>query len=171
MIPRLRNNEPSSLSSLIHKSLISSLRFLANWKCKIQKSYRIIHSSLYRPISNIPSSSSIVQCEAKILEREKKNILLQPLQIRSSLLEVPSSLSLSLFHPTLPPWNGVGSLESRFQRFLFVIFIPRPLDRGLFLNRFKSWYSVTTRGVVTRPGLRSRPPRAREPRLAATSAV
>lgn len=81
------------------------------------------------------------------------------------------SLSLSLFHPTLPPWNGVGSLESRFQRFLFVIFIPRPLDRGLFLNRFKSWYSVTTRGVVTRPGLRSRPPRAREPRLAATSAV
>lgn len=115
------------------------------------------HSSLYRPIL-------FVQRE-DFREKKKK---------RSSSTSPNSILS---FSSNLATVERSWIARKPFSTVFFIRdFYPEATRsrRPLFLiNRLKSWYSVTARGVVTRPGLRSRPPRAREPnrRLAATSAV
>lgn len=116
------------------------------------------HSSLYRPIL-------FVQRE-DFREKKKK---------RSSSTSPNSILS---FSSNLATVERSWIARKPFSTVFFIRdFYPEATRsrRPLFLiNRLKSWYSVTARGVVTRPGLRSRPPPwAREPnrRLAATSAV
>lgn len=103
---------------------------------------------------------------------------------KSSSPSASSGLLVSLSHANprgatfslskrLPPWDR----EFDRSKAVFSGFFRDFVCRGYWIApsslSLQSWYSVTTRSVVTRPGLRSRPPRAREPnrRLAATSAA